>query len=87
MSMAVLGVFFYNKVKYEEIRRTKLPIKIGPDNNTIKYENPLFRNPMLRMNGYTALNGSAKMNVHSNGYANGYTNHAMSKEHTYVNIY
>lgn len=88
MSIAVLGVFFYNKVKYEETQRLKLPVKVASDNNTIRYENALFRNPMLRPNGYVSAYPSTTTNgIKSNGYSNGYVGHKIKSEQTYINIY
>jgi solute carrier family 35 protein E1 len=87
MSIATLGVFFYNKVKYEETQRMKLPVKISSDNNTIRYENALFRNPMLRSNGFTSTYQAPNENAtKTNGYSNGYVARGHN-EQTYVNIY
>ena len=91
MAMAIGGVFYYNKVKYEENRmRTTLPSKVEGHNISHKPQNPLlwnanttnnikFVSPLKRNEFYT--------NSHGNNFENfnGYTNHNSYQSNGYNN--
>ena len=71
MLLAVLGVLYYNVLKFNENQANKLPQYMKLSNGDLKYDNLLTRNVIKStasngkpLNGY--LNG-----VTSNGYANG----------------
>ena len=94
MLVAVFGVLYYNKVKYDENQLKKLPQYIRMNDSDLKYDNLLTRN-VIKTNGIKS-NGHVNGFNHSNGYKNGYSN-GYNKNHqfesatvntpSYVNIY
>lgn len=95
MLLAVLGVLYYNTVRYYENQSKKLPQFIRMPNDDLKYDNLLTRNVVKSAtNGYANGNGYINgykngldeyRNGYTNGYKNGYTTH--TNVPTYVNIY
>lgn len=90
MLLAVLGVLYYNVLKYNENQANKLPQYMKLSNNDLAYDNLLTRNvikssasngkPNGKPNGYlNGVSGYANgLNYpnggYSNGHANGYSN-------------
>lgn len=76
MLLAVLGVLYYNVLKFNENQANKLPQYMKLSNGDLKYDNLLTRNVIKSsaMNGKPMANGKP-LNGYTNGLvSNGYAN-------------